>query len=342
MCAQYRCAYLIMSAISFCGLTSTIWFSVMKNFYVFTFGTFSSTKGGKSCNPISDGTLLPILISFMRGTCSICMSLRFSLMTQPCCAERELDGSRRNHPPVRRWYLSNSAPGPYGGRQYTRRDCSFHDWPEPYSNAHRPVETKPRAEPAVPFAPSKLTNNRNIRFGSKADMRNAKRHVRCYSKSGHVQCNSVCLLCANSGHAHSITSLASASTNSGYGQPDRFCGLQTQWQPILCRLSNGRVSWLRPLNIAIPHHCGAAPQLRPPAQLWPTLRNDVMPISSLFHSIATRRIFGLNSLSNERRLVVVVVAMLYARNVATWTRQTVNESRRNRITGSPSYYRRYL
>ena len=27
-----------------------------------------------------------------------------------------------------------------------------------------------------------------------------ERHVRSYSKSGHVQCNSVCPLCANSGH----------------------------------------------------------------------------------------------------------------------------------------------
>ncbi|MGB8397123.1 MAG: hypothetical protein WCE27_26380, partial [Pseudolabrys sp.] len=43
---------------------------------------------------------------------------------------------------------------------------------------------------------------RNVRFGPKADICNAKRHVRSYSKSGHVQCNSACPLCANSGHAH--------------------------------------------------------------------------------------------------------------------------------------------
>jgi hypothetical protein len=38
----------------------------MKNLYVFTFGTFSTTSGGKSCNPISDGALSPILIFFVR------------------------------------------------------------------------------------------------------------------------------------------------------------------------------------------------------------------------------------------------------------------------------------
>jgi hypothetical protein len=40
----------------------------------------------------------------------------------------------------------------------------------------------------------------NVRFGSKADMYDAKRHVRFTPKSGHVQCNSECPLRANSGH----------------------------------------------------------------------------------------------------------------------------------------------
>jgi hypothetical protein len=40
----------------------------------------------------------------------------------------------------------------------------------------------------------------NVRFGSKADMCSAQADVRSYPKSGHVQCNSVCPLCANSGH----------------------------------------------------------------------------------------------------------------------------------------------
>ena len=37
------------------------------------------------------------------------------------------------------------------------------------------------------------------RFGSLADIPECNRYVRCYIKSGHVQCNSVCPLCANSG-----------------------------------------------------------------------------------------------------------------------------------------------
>ena len=39
----------------------------------------------------------------------------------------------------------------------------------------------------------------HVRFGSKADICSAKRHVRSYSKSGHVRCNSVCPLCAMCG-----------------------------------------------------------------------------------------------------------------------------------------------
>src|SRR5262245_40911510 len=52
-----------------------------ENLYAFTFGTFSTTRGGKSCNPISDGTLSPILISFLPRTCLTFMFLTFSLMT---------------------------------------------------------------------------------------------------------------------------------------------------------------------------------------------------------------------------------------------------------------------
>jgi hypothetical protein len=39
----------------------------------------------------------------------------------------------------------------------------------------------------------------DVRFGSKADICSAKAYVRSYSKSGHVQRNSACLLCAKSG-----------------------------------------------------------------------------------------------------------------------------------------------
>ena len=41
----------------------------------------------------------------------------------------------------------------------------------------------------------------NVRFGSKADMCSAKRHVRFTPKSGHVRCKVGCLLSANSGHS---------------------------------------------------------------------------------------------------------------------------------------------
>ena len=40
----------------------------------------------------------------------------------------------------------------------------------------------------------------NVRFGSKADMCSAERHVRFTPNSGHAQCKNRCPLCANSGH----------------------------------------------------------------------------------------------------------------------------------------------
>ena len=39
-----------------------------------------------------------------------------------------------------------------------------------------------------------------VRFGSLADILRRNRHVRFTPKSGHVQCNGPCPLCANSGH----------------------------------------------------------------------------------------------------------------------------------------------
>ena len=41
---------------------------------------------------------------------------------------------------------------------------------------------------------------RDVRFGSKADMCSAEADVRFTPNSGHVQCNSACPLCADSGH----------------------------------------------------------------------------------------------------------------------------------------------
>ena len=57
----------------------------------------------------------------------------------------------------------------------------------------------------------------DVRFGSKADICSAKRHVRFTPESGHLRCNKGCPLCAKSGHraAYSITSSARASSGSG-------------------------------------------------------------------------------------------------------------------------------
>ena len=40
----------------------------------------------------------------------------------------------------------------------------------------------------------------DVRFGSYADIATSLQDVRFTPKSGHVQCNSACPLCANSGH----------------------------------------------------------------------------------------------------------------------------------------------
>ncbi|MGC1960508.1 MAG: hypothetical protein WA683_23130, partial [Pseudolabrys sp.] len=52
-------------------------------------------------------------------------------------------------------------------------------------------------------ASNALSDVSDVRFGSKADMCNAKRHVRFTPESRHVQCNSACPLSANSGHSRS-------------------------------------------------------------------------------------------------------------------------------------------
>ena len=45
-----------------------------------------------------------------------------------------------------------------------------------------------------------LSRALDVCCGSKADIRNAKRHVRFTPNSGHLQCTSACLLWAKSGH----------------------------------------------------------------------------------------------------------------------------------------------
>src|SRR5207344_577154 len=54
----------------------------------------------------------------------------------------------------------------------------------------------------------------NVRYGSLADISQCKRDVRFTPKSGHVQRNSACLLCANSGHSRvRLAVLAFATAN---------------------------------------------------------------------------------------------------------------------------------
>ncbi|MGC1923379.1 MAG: hypothetical protein WA706_06050, partial [Pseudolabrys sp.] len=57
-------------------------------------------------------------------------------------------------------------------------------------------------------------------------------------ESGHVQRNSACPLCANSGHliVHSITSLASATNNGGRVRPSAlaFVGLRKRSNLVVC------------------------------------------------------------------------------------------------------------
>ena len=64
---------------------------------------------------------------------------------------------------------------------------------------------------------------RRVRFGSKANVKTPNCDVRSTPKSGHVQCNSACPLCANSGRCklYAITSAAALASRMSGGQ--RFC-----------------------------------------------------------------------------------------------------------------------
>ena len=68
----------------------------------------------------------------------------------------------------------------------------------------------------------------NVRFGSKADMCNANRHVRFTPNSGHVQCNSACLICTISGHLRRRTTETErpprAARRGTHGENDEGCG----------------------------------------------------------------------------------------------------------------------
>src|SRR6476661_10936257 len=81
----------------------------------------------------------------------------------------------------------------------------------------------------------------NVRFGSKADVRSAKQHVRCTSR---------CLLRA-SGHraAYSITSSALVSSDGGIVSPSALAVLRLSTNSNLVDRMTGRSAGLSPLRI---------------------------------------------------------------------------------------------
>jgi hypothetical protein len=68
----------------------------------------------------------------------------------------------------------------------------------------------------------------DVRFGSKADMCSAKRHVRFTPNSGHVRCKEGCPLSANSGHRPDLLDHLICTQQKLFGdrQTQRFGGGQ--------------------------------------------------------------------------------------------------------------------
>ena len=93
----------------------------------------------------------------------------------------------------------------------------------------------------------------NVRFGSKADMCSAKRHVRFTPESGHMRCNNKCLLCANSEHGviYSITSLACARSVDGTGMPSALAVFRLITSSYLVGALHGEVRRFLALKYAI-------------------------------------------------------------------------------------------
>ena len=60
----------------------------------------------------------------------------------------------------------------------------------------------------------RASSGTHVRFGSKADMCAAKRHVRFTPESGHVQCNYGCPLSPNSGHRAASVTVRMALTSN--------------------------------------------------------------------------------------------------------------------------------
>ena len=91
----------------------------------------------------------------------------------------------------------------------------------------------------------------DVRFGSKADMCSAKGHVRSTPESGHVQCNSVCPLSANSGHPsyYSITSSARPINVLGMLRPSAFAVLRLRIISTFVACCTGRSETYSPLRM---------------------------------------------------------------------------------------------
>ena len=101
----------------------------------------------------------------------------------------------------------------------------------------------------------------NVRFGSKADMCGARRHVRITPESGHLRCKSQCPLSANSGHPP-IRSPRRRERAAVGGTVEAQClrGLEVDHEFVLGRCLHRQVGWLLALEDAI-DVAGGAPIL---------------------------------------------------------------------------------
>ena len=99
---------------------------------------------------------------------------------------------------------------PSAAMNVPKEQCEFVTLPE----APLRVCPMPDKRRGAPFYPRAIhERDWNVRFGSKADMCNAKRHVRFSPDSGHVQRTSRRPLCANSGHRRSFDNLVGKRQN---------------------------------------------------------------------------------------------------------------------------------
>ena len=110
----------------------------------------------------------------------------------------------------------------------------------------------PRLKTGHKLAHSKwVWSESHVRFGSKADMCSARRHVRFAPESGHLQCNSVCPLSANSGHARSLNYVVRNGKDPLRNvEPECLCGCEIDNELELRRLQHRQVVRLRTLKDA--------------------------------------------------------------------------------------------